>query len=88
MDDKNEPIIVLSASEIQAFKDIVGTISVDDLKYIKEYADDRRAISRVFSRVKNFTLTTAAIVVAYFAITRSVLPPLREMLVKFLQGTN
>jgi hypothetical protein len=86
MQDKSESIIVLTPTEIQTFRDILKTITVDDLRYIKEYSEDRKAVTRVLGKVKNFILVTAAIVVAYFAIIRNVLPPLRELLLKFLQG--
>jgi hypothetical protein len=88
MDKENDPLIVLTPSEIRVFKDMMATITVDDLKCIKEYADDRRAITRVVAKIKNFTLVTSAIVLAYFAIIRNVLPPIRELLLKFLQGGN
>lgn len=86
MQEKKESIVVLSPQEIHTFREILKTITVDDLKHIKEYSEDRKAISRVFGKAKNFILVSSAIVVAYFALIKNLLPPLRESLINFLQG--
>jgi hypothetical protein len=84
--ERNDNILVLSADEVKIFRDLVKTISIEDLKYIKEYSEDRKAISRVFGKVKNFMLVTAAVIAAYFTIVKLLGPVLREAAIRFLQG--
>lgn len=84
--DKSESIVVLTPDEVKTFREILKTITIEDLKYIKEYSEDKIAVNRVFGKTKNFILVTAAIVVAYFAIIKNIAGPLRETILRFLQG--
>lgn len=86
MKQKNETIVVLTPSEVETFRELLKTITVEDLKYIKEYAEDKKAVSRVFGKAKNFLLVTASIVAAYFLIVRNISDPIREFIIRFLSN--
>ena len=80
MQRKSESVVVLNNEEVSNLREFLKTVSVDDLKYMKEYVEDKKAIFRVFRKVKRFSMAFAAIIVAYLTLYDS----LKEFVVKFL----
>jgi hypothetical protein len=77
---------LLKPEEIEKLREILTTLTPEDLKYVKEYAEDKKAVHRLWGKAKNFLLVTAAVVVAYFAIIRNLADPIRNFLLTFLQS--
>lgn len=84
MKRKDDSIIVLRPEEIDQIRQFMKIISVDDLKYIKEYTEDRKAVSRVFSKWKSFLFAVAAVILAYITVVGKGVPIMRDLMSKFL----
>ena len=58
--------------EIQKHANSIVVLSEDEVKYIREMIEDRKAVSRVWSRMKTFLLTFVAVLIAWGTLNESV----------------
>ena len=59
-------------SEIQKHTNSIVVLSEDEIKYIREMIEDRKAVGRVWSRFKTFLLAFVAVIIAWGTLADSV----------------
>lgn len=63
--DSQKQIVILRPEEIEMIRELFKSITIDDIKTIKETVEERKAIGKAWSIFKTILISAAATIVAY-----------------------